>query len=435
MMPGVPDLWRHEVDRRMALAREWDELVDKVRKLPGFADFLRPPPFEALLPAASAGPVIIVNISQWRCDALVVKTDGVEPIPLPNLTQQSVAAQANAYLTAVQIFQAETEAFHAATQLWEASDRGPVALLAWAEATTAYAKARKELEDQLGHTLRWMWDEFAAKILDHLGYRSTPDDAQTWPRVWWCPTGALTLLPLHAAGYHDSGDDSVLDRVVSSYTPTLRALLQSREAQRQANPATDRMLFVGVGYTPGHATLKNVERERRQLSDLLPGERWTVLLDQDSTKDNVLQHLASHPWVHFSCHGTQDLSDPSHGGLILYDNDRLTIADISTGEYQGEFAFLAACKTMTGGVDLPDEAITLAAAMHYTGYRHVIATLWSVGDEYAAQVTEGVYKTLIHNGQLDASGAAWALHTAVRQLRETHRAKPSVWTSFTYTGP
>ncbi len=31
------------VDRRMALAREWDELVEKVGKLDGFEDFLKPP--------------------------------------------------------------------------------------------------------------------------------------------------------------------------------------------------------------------------------------------------------------------------------------------------------------------------------------------------------------------------------------------------------
>jgi hypothetical protein len=34
---------------------------------------------------------------------------------------------------------------------------------------------------------------------------------------------------------------------------------------------------------------------------------------------------------------------------------------------------LSACKTAVGGVDLLDEAITLAAALHYTGYRNVVA--------------------------------------------------------------
>jgi len=51
------------VDRRMALAREWDELVEQVRKLEGFEDFLMPPKLETLLPAADRGPVVIAKTS------------------------------------------------------------------------------------------------------------------------------------------------------------------------------------------------------------------------------------------------------------------------------------------------------------------------------------------------------------------------------------
>ena len=40
----------------------------------GSQDFLRPPPLESLLGAAAGGPVVIVNVSQWRCDALIVTT-------------------------------------------------------------------------------------------------------------------------------------------------------------------------------------------------------------------------------------------------------------------------------------------------------------------------------------------------------------------------
>src|SRR5690242_1142344 len=52
------------VDRRMALAREWDDLVAQVRRLQGFEDFLLPPKLETLLPAAERGPVVIVNVSR-----------------------------------------------------------------------------------------------------------------------------------------------------------------------------------------------------------------------------------------------------------------------------------------------------------------------------------------------------------------------------------
>jgi CHAT domain-containing protein len=53
---------------------------------------------------------------------------------------------------------------------------------------------------------------------------------------------------------------------------------------------------------------------------------------------------------------------------------------VTADEHQGEFVFLSACKTAIGGVHILDEAITLAAALQHAGWRHVIATLWSVLD-------------------------------------------------------
>ena len=44
-----------EIDRRMALAREWDDLVEQVRRIKGFEDFLRPPPLDSLLARLRAG--------------------------------------------------------------------------------------------------------------------------------------------------------------------------------------------------------------------------------------------------------------------------------------------------------------------------------------------------------------------------------------------
>lgn len=408
----TPDRSIHDVDRRIALAREWDQLVEQVRRLDGFEDFLRPPRLETLLSAAEGGPVVIVNVSRWRCDALVVRTDGVHLVALPGLTQESTVEHVNAYLAAI------------------GASRGLNRDIVPAEAGT-------RLEPELRRCLGWMWDTFARAILDQLGYTAPPRDAAAWPRVWWCPTGPLTLLPIHAAGYHDTEGAAVLDRVISSYTPTLRALLEARGEnrvdQRQA-AAPGRMLFVGLPDTPGQPRLPNVEREERALRRLLPAGGHTFLNGPRATRTAVLDELVTHAWAHFACHGTQNLSDPSRGGLHLYD-DVVTVTDVSARQYRGEFAYLSGCKTAVGGVNLPDEAITLAAALHYTGYRHVIATLWSVQDRQAAQVAEDVYAKLIHDGRLDASNAAEALHQAVRALRDKHRDQPSVWTPFAHTGP
>lgn len=404
---NMPEPATQDVDRRMALAREWDELVEQVRGLDGFADFLRPPRLEALLPAAAQGPVVIINVSRWRCDALIVRTSGVQVVALPELTVESAAEQVSAYLRAVTAAEGED------------------------------GTATETLEPELERCLRWMWDAFAGAILEALGYHGPPPPGQAWPRVWWCPTGPLTLLPIHAAGRHDVGGAAVLDRVVSSYTPTLRALLEARAGRSpDERPDADpgRLLFVGVAEAEGLPRLPHVAKEEQALRELLPAGDHTFLTGSDAVRGAVLDQLVTHAWAHFSCHGHQNLDDPSRGGLLLHDGFA-TITDFSARQYRGELAYLSGCKTAVGGVNLPDEAITLAAALHYTGYRHVIATLWSVRDRLAARVAANVYAELVRDGRLDAGGAALALHNAVRKLRERHRGSPSVWTPFAHTGP
>lgn len=62
----------------------------------------------------------------------------------------------------------------------------------------------------------------------------------------------------------------------------------------------------------------------------------------------------------------------------------------------------ACVQTATTRVEPVDEVITLAAAMHYGGSRHVIGTLWSVYDDTAADVSESVHRDLA--GSLAAGG-------------------------------
>ena len=46
--------------------------------------------------------------------------------------------------------------------------------------------------------------------------------------MWWCTTGVLTFLPIHATGIYRKKafpGSKLLDFVVSSYTPTLSSLI------------------------------------------------------------------------------------------------------------------------------------------------------------------------------------------------------------------
>lgn len=423
------------VDRRMALAREWDELVDQVRQVPGFEDFLRAPRLEALLPAARRGPVVVVNVSRWRCDAIIVTTEGVQVEELQDLTAADVEQRTSDYLRVLQIAgQAARELFLARHQ-FDDGDHSPESIRRYTAAKHAFVSTQHEMETGLATVAEWLWDCIADPVLTKLGFVDTPQSGEPLPRLWWCPTGLLNLLPLHAAGYHGSSDHpprTVLDRVVSSYTPTLRALLDASRPTEIA-PDNQRMLIVALPDVAGQVPLQAVARERDLLTNLFT-DRYTLLESDAATWEKVRSELTRHGWVHFSCHGDQDLADPSRGGLLLHDRT-LTVGDVSAAQYHGEFAFLSACKTATGGVTLADEVITLAAALHYTGYRHVIGTLWSVYDRSAAEVAETVYSELTASGKFSPSQSAYALHAAVKRLRDVDHSRLSAWMPFAHTGP
>src|SRR5690606_27190745 len=158
---------------------EWDFLLTRARTLPGLADFMRLPTVERLHAAAASGPVVVINIHQQRCDALIVTVTGVRTVRLRRLKVEQVREYATTLLDAL-------------------AGMGNSVAGAW--------RAQRVLHQVLG----WLWDTVAKPVLDAL-----PSDTA---RLWWCPTGLLTFLPLHAAGHHSSGSRrTLLDRVICSY--------------------------------------------------------------------------------------------------------------------------------------------------------------------------------------------------------------------------
>ncbi|MEO3807408.1 hypothetical protein ABGB17_00250 [Sphaerisporangium sp. B11E5] len=82
--------------------------------------FLLPPPIETLLPVADEGPVVVVNASEWRCDALVVTVTGVRAVPLPRLGMEGAQERLREYLRVVDgdVDGAEREAVLTSTLGW-----------------------------------------------------------------------------------------------------------------------------------------------------------------------------------------------------------------------------------------------------------------------------------------------------------------------------
>ncbi|KAF8139598.1 CHAT domain-containing protein [Boletus edulis] len=283
-----------------------------------------------------------------------------------------------------------------------------------------------------------LWKCVVKPVLDALAF-SSPGDLS---RIFWCPTGPFTFLPIHAAGLYDPAHSplghQVYDFVVSSYVPSLSILALSHNP---ITPPSDDLRLLAVRQPPsdGQSPLPGVHKEVERIKDIIknsPSARTSLLESSAGTVEEVLSLMMETDWVHFACHGVQDAKDPTTSGLCLADERRLKISDIiALSRPRGGLAFLSACQTATGDKDLSDEAIHIAAGMLFAGYRGVVGTMWSISDKIAPDVARDVYEQLLGNDMRpDYREAALALHEAVGCLREDENVSFDEWIPFIHVG-
>ncbi|CAL9638015.1 hypothetical protein SUDANB15_06241 [Streptomyces sp. enrichment culture] len=387
-------------DLRQRLAAEWRDLAHRIRAEHPELGLLRPVrdwDERELRATAAAGPVVLVNVSPHGSDALVVTEHSVDAVPLPGLDPRTTATRRQAFEDA----------------------------LVRIETPGTSRKQAQRAQQEVRETLAWLWQAVTGPVLDRL-------PAAT--RVWWSPGGLLGTLPLHAAAPAD-GAPGALDRVVSSYTPTLRALHHAR--RRAARPAGTGTLVVSVAQAAGQAPLPGARREAEHLARLLPGA--ALLADTSATRSAVVSALHRHAHAHFACHALGDLEHPSGSRLVLHDHAErpLTVRDLARLRLPSvRLAYLSACATLRTSPELADEAVHIVSAFQMAGFPHVVGSLWHVDDVIGAEVALSVYEDLnTGDGTLDVARTAEALHRAVRTLRDTYPRTPSLWACQVHAGP
>lgn len=211
----------------------------------------------------------------------------------------------------------------------------------------------------------------------------------------------------------------------------MRSLLRVRERGRAIDPAIG-PLVVAMPNTPGMGDLPGAREDAEYLQQEFPGV--VTLINERAIKNVVLEKLPEHPWVHFSCHGDSDRVNPSASHLFVAEAKELTVLEVSEKCIDGEFAFLAACRTSQSGLALVDEAVHLAGAFQLAGYRHVLAAMWPIADEVALTISRSVY-TLISPGSPSVEHTAAILHDTVRKVRNEWPEYPVLWASYVHLGP
>ncbi|CAE6424983.1 unnamed protein product [Rhizoctonia solani] len=380
--------------RRRRLAEEYQQLIEKAREIPAFKDFLRTKPASDLLNVARSGPVVVVNISAHNCDALIL-TPGcseVTHVPLPEVSIEKVQDACNQLDNSLRRHYVRERGFHRV----DANPKNPPA-------------------DTFEDVLIFLWSAIAKPVLDVLGYIENPPIGEL-PRLTWCTTGRLAMLPLHAAGYYNRPRCKLSDFVVSSYTPTLSALIS---ASSTPSIRHSDVLAISQEKTPGQSHLPGTKQEldfiNKHASEPVV---FSQINNADATCELVLQAMENSDWVHLACHAHQNVTDPTESGFFLQDGT-LSLKKIIQKSFKDKgLAFLSACQTAKGDERLADEAVHLASGMLLAGYRSVIATMWSVVDADAPVIADQVYGQLLKCRRMDYRDSARALHAAVNVLRE-----------------
>lgn len=378
--------------KRRETEKKFSELVEEIQSLSGFSHFCGIPDADELKAAAGSGPIAVINVSYYRCDAFLIQRDSIMVVELPDLTNQEVR------------------------QRLETLRESPAGHLA-----------------DMGEVLEWLWTSVARPCLDALNFTSPISSENTagWPRIWWIPTGPLSQFPLHAAGRHWQGKgQTVLDRVMSSYALSVRTLIHGRRYHLPTGPvrsSNDRALLLAMSTTPGlgrDGRLRWAQQEVDMVAELCP-ELHLQKSTPEPLKDEVLDDLQSCKIFHFAGHGQSDAAEPSQSCLLLRDwqTSPLTVADFRDSRLQDQDAqpflgYLSACSTGANeAARLADEGIHLISSLQLAGFRHVVGTLWEVSDQHCVDVARVFYETLRDEGMTDEA-VCQGLHRATRALRD-----------------
>src|ERR1700737_115686 len=165
--------------RRYEATKEFETTINTIRDQQGFERFLLGPSTSELHSMAPI-PIVYLNASRYGADAFIIHND-LRRVPL-TLQYDDLEKQAQTLLKTLEGY--------------------------------TIISARRD-NDTVRKILDWLWDVAIEPVLKELGFTQTP--AGDWPHIMWVPVGLLSLFPIHAAG-------QTIDRVISSYTPTLRAL-------------------------------------------------------------------------------------------------------------------------------------------------------------------------------------------------------------------
>ncbi len=273
-------------------------------------------------------------------------------------------------------------------------------------------------------------------------------------RLLIVPDGALHGLAFAALPDPRAADRRLIEAlpVAHQVSASVHAELQRRGASGGiarvavfADPATS--ATAAARYRRDFGRLPATRREAAKVGEVF-GARARVYLDSAATETAARREIASASLTHFACHAVVDEALPLDSALLLApsggDEGLLQAWEIvEQVRLDADLVVLSACETARGGDRGGEGILGLVRALQVAGARSVVASLWRVDDDSAAELMTRFYARLATGLPADEAlrqAQLELLRGSVPILRDgqtiaLRTAEPRHWAPFVLIGP
>ncbi len=271
--------------------------------------------------------------------------------------------------------------------------KGSYALLVWKKEITAIVLPKLK-EETMVRELTNYFNAYGNHRIDQLGWWQAIETMGQWLwQVLWqplstsitskqlllIPVGVLNFLPFHSAWTENvdtpNGRRYALDLFTVHYAPSA---MSWHEAQK-LTIISGKLLAIDEPSPVNANPLYNSSYEVAGIAAYFTESQ--VLRHEQANLTEVLAALQQgYEVLHFSCHGSANPQNPLDTGLLLANEEMLTVQHFLDAKLRTRLVTLSACETGVIGMKQIEEVVSLPASLLQAGVAGIVSSLWSVSE-------------------------------------------------------
>ncbi|QLE55188.1 tetratricopeptide repeat protein [Nostoc sp. TCL26-01] len=292
-----------------------------------------------------------------------------------------------------------------------------------------YQEYRSQIQDQQSkshHPWRVQMESQLLHLKNILEIETIQQELEGITQLILVPHRDLFRLPLHVlwqnSAFAPASTPNIETNFHITYLPSIQVGLSTRNVDSW-QLANQTLLSVEYPDNIAYPTFRFANLEATIISQMF--SHTQRIQGKDADHNNVKDALFSnHDIFHFTGQVINHLTEPKASALILANEDRLTLPEISQGRLDSyNLVTLSACESVTNSQPtITPEYVDLVSGLLINSVPYVVSTLWTVESSASASVMIEFYRRL----QL-VSSPTIALAEATTWLKELTAVELTKW--------